>query len=60
MRILILSDLHDELTVFDTAKAEADVVVLAVDIDNGNKCVTAFGVKNFNFNPSKIVAVKYG
>jgi|WetSurMetagenome_2_1015567.scaffolds.fasta_scaffold00321_29 hypothetical protein len=37
MRIPILSDLHNEFIVFETAKAEADVIVLAVDIDNGDK-----------------------
>lgn len=37
MRILILSDLHNEFTVFEPATAEADVIVLVGDIDNGDK-----------------------
>lgn len=37
MRILVLSDLHNEFTVFEPAKAEVDVIVLAGDIDTGDK-----------------------
>jgi predicted phosphodiesterase len=35
MRIAILSDLHLEIAPFDAPRLEADVVVLAGDIDNG-------------------------
>ncbi len=37
MRILVLSDLHNEFTVFKPTEVEADVIVLAGDIDNGDK-----------------------
>ena len=37
MKILILSDLHNEFTIFKPVKTEADVIVLAGDIDNGDK-----------------------
>ncbi len=36
MKILVLSDLHNEFTVFEPARTDADVVVLAGDIDNGD------------------------
>jgi len=35
MKILILSDLHNEFTEFQPVESEADVVVLAGDIDHG-------------------------
>lgn len=37
MKILILSDLHNEFTVFKSVNTEVDVIVLAGDIDNGDK-----------------------
>ena len=37
MKILILSDLHNEFTVFKPVKNKVDVIVLAGDIDNGDK-----------------------
>ncbi len=36
MKILILSDLHNEFSQFEPVKTDADVVVLAGDIDNGD------------------------
>ncbi len=36
MKILVLSDLHNEFTVFEPARTDADVIVLAGDIDNGD------------------------
>lgn len=35
MKLLILSDLHNEFTAFEPVDTEVDVVVLAGDIDNG-------------------------
>lgn len=37
MKILILSDLHNEFSVFDPHATDADVIVLAGDIDLGGK-----------------------
>lgn len=39
MRLAVLSDLHLEAAPFDAVATEADVVVLAGDIDNGSKGV---------------------
>lgn len=36
MKILVLSDLHNEFTVFEPIETDADVIVLAGDIDNGD------------------------
>lgn len=37
MKIHILSDLHNEFSVYDQPSPEADVIVLAGDIDNGSR-----------------------
>jgi predicted phosphodiesterase len=36
MKILVLSDLHNEYKVFEPVKTDADLIVLAGDIDNGD------------------------
>lgn len=40
MKLLVLSDLHNEFSVFKPVKTPADIVVLAGDIDNG-----AYGIR---------------
>lgn len=40
MKLFILSDLHNEFTVFEPFDTEADVIVLAGDIDNGVEGLT--------------------
>jgi len=37
MKILVLSDLHNEFKVFEPVDTEADLIVLAGDIDNGDQ-----------------------
>jgi predicted phosphodiesterase len=37
MRIAVLSDLHEEISAFEASAVEADIVVLAGDIDNGTR-----------------------
>lgn len=39
MRIQILSDLHNEFTPFRPAKTDADIIILAGDIDIGTRGV---------------------
>lgn len=39
MKLLVLSDLHNEFTVFEPTATDADVIILAGDIDNGAKGV---------------------
>lgn len=46
MKIHVLSDLHNEFHIFDPIKAEADVIVLAGDIDNGDEGLK-WGRKNW-------------